>query len=107
MRAALRQQRRAAAQAKAEHPSNSLVTAEERAEIERGAWTFMKAARGMLPRREKKRLAADFAARAIAELEQRKRDAARLVQPAQGGLIVTRKSLLITPDEARQIANQR
>lgn len=43
----------------------------------------------------------------IARLEAQREQASHLVQPAAGGLVVPRHSLLITPEEARRMAQRR
>jgi hypothetical protein len=59
-----------------------------------------------VPRRMRDRMADELFDQALAEREQMLKDAQRKVQPATGGLIVPRSSLLVTPEEVRRAARR-
>lgn len=98
--------RRAGHIAAAPAASPKHVPPHECEEIRRAAWRFVRT-RSALPRRLKRDQASAMANQEIARLEAQREQASHLVQPAAGGLVVPRHSLLITPEEARRMAQRR
>jgi hypothetical protein len=103
MRAKARDQRRQAAK---DRTASSVLTQAERDRIWQQAWAMVKHA-PRTPRRVKTENARQIYTSLCAELEARKSAKPPVVQPAQTtGLVVPRSSLLITPEEARQIGRR-
>lgn len=107
MRAVLRDQKRKSARARIEHlldvPPGSLVTKEERAKL----WEQCQAWPSKLRRvsgRRKDEIALQLFEANINQLEAQRVEERKLVKPADRGLIVSDGRLIITPQEARQMA---
>lgn len=85
------------------------VPADLQQRIRDQSWHFCKHQRELGNHKARRAHAQRFAEQSLAEAEERLAAAARKVQPvgAGNGLVVPRQSLLITPDEARKIANRR
>ena len=110
MKAALRDKCRQEAVARRqqllEGEPSSLVTAAERQQMWDRIWAMFKNVPRMAGR-EKERRAEEILRNGITQLQAQRVEEKRLVKPVDGGLIVSGQRLIMTPDEARQMAAQR
>jgi len=81
------------------------VTADEKAHARTWADQTAKRMRGV-PGRRKREVADDLYTNAVTELEAQRVAEAQQVKPVTQGLIVPQRSLLVTPEEVRQMARR-
>jgi hypothetical protein len=81
------------------------VSKEEQEGIRKSWLQRAKSFRGM-PRRRKLEWAEEVTTNALVQLNAQRAAEKQQVKPATGGLIIPRSSLLVTPDEVRQMAQR-